>query len=444
MTTDKKIVSHLAKICLEKGMENLVISPGSRNAPLVNAFSDLKEVNCKVVVDERSAAYYALGIAQQSNKPVGLVCSSGTSVMNYGAAIIEAFYQKLPLIVMTADRPVEWIDQGDGQTIRQNHIFNNHILKSVQLPENPNDENDVWYSDRVVNEAINISTYPQKGPVHLNVPLREPLYETEHLNVSPKIINEYTANYNLDENSIRELRDVFKDHDKIMVITGMIQPSKKFQNAIKKLGNYKNVIILTETTSNIFGNEFIPCIDRTLTGIKGSEEEFKPDLLITTGGQIISKKVKFFLRDHPPEEHWHIDPNERCMDTFCCLTRSILCPQDTFFNTLLKGEGMELESNYHKRWIEVMRKTTEKHEKFLGKTKHCDLKVFEILLDLIPENSQLQLGNSTPIRYVQLFNKQKNRMCFSNRGTSGIDGTVSTAVGASEVVNQWVTLITGD
>lgn len=189
MNTDKIHIQHLAGICAIKGIEYAVISPGSRCAPLTIAFNRQKEIECISIIDERSAAFVALGIAQQTEKPVALICTSGSAILNYAPALAEAYYQKIPLLVLSADRPNEWIDQGENQSIQQFEVYKNYIKKSFQLPLQVNNDKDLWYSDRIVSEAINTCMYPDFGPVHINIPLREPLYE-----LTDKINNETKSN----------------------------------------------------------------------------------------------------------------------------------------------------------------------------------------------------------------------------------------------------------
>lgn len=175
MKQNKIGIRHLAEICAAKGIENIIISPGSRNAPIILAFKQQSGIHCLSIVDERSASFFALGMAQQTGKTVAIACTSGTAVLNYAPAIAEAFYQKVPLLIITADRPVEWIDMADSQTIRQKDIFKNYIQKSVELPQTINTEDELWHTDRLINEAINSCVYPVSGPVHINFPFTEPL-----------------------------------------------------------------------------------------------------------------------------------------------------------------------------------------------------------------------------------------------------------------------------
>ena len=188
MLHSKQHITDLAYVCQKKGIDSVVVSPGSRNAPLIKAFFELFGDNCISIADERSAAYFALGMAACSHKPVVLLCTSGTAVLNYAPALAEAYYQQVPLLAITADRPGEWIDQQENQTLRQPGIYRNYIKGSYHLPQVIHSRDDVLYAQRIVNEAINLTLSPSPGPVHVNVPLTEPLYESLPLYVKTNLL----------------------------------------------------------------------------------------------------------------------------------------------------------------------------------------------------------------------------------------------------------------
>src|SRR5574343_1282872 len=176
------LAQSILEICQQKGVQHIVISPGSRNAPLTIGFSNNSYFKCYSVADERCAAFFALGIAQQIQKPVAVVCTSGSALLNYYPAFAEAFYSQTPLIVISADRPQSKIDMGDGQTIRQENVFANPTLYNANLTEEASEENDLK-----IQKALFIAT-SKKGPVHINIPFEEPLYETvDELTQSPVI-----------------------------------------------------------------------------------------------------------------------------------------------------------------------------------------------------------------------------------------------------------------
>ena len=171
------LIRRVVQICADKGVREFVVAPGSRSAPLTVALSQHPLIRCRVVYDERAAGYIALGLAQQLRRAVGLVCTSGTAAVNFGPAVVEAFYQQVPLLVFTADRPPEWIDQQDNQAIHQQGLYAPHVRGSFVLPVDDGHPDTTWFAARVTAQAIELAQGWEPGPVHVDVPLREPLYE---------------------------------------------------------------------------------------------------------------------------------------------------------------------------------------------------------------------------------------------------------------------------
>lgn len=295
-TSDKKGVRILTEILIQKGVKRIVLSPGSRNAPLLMAFARDKRITHYVVLDERSAAFFALGMAQQSGEAVALACTSGTAPLNYGPAIAEAYYQRLPLIVITADRPVEWIDQEDSQTIRQDHLFSNIVKASYRLPAELRDEEESWYANRVVNDAVNYAMQGRRGPVHINIPLREPLYgQRVYSEEKMRTVDLLEAAPVLLPHIAAELAGRFNTCRKVMILAGFHLPDERLKLSLHQLAAFDQVIILTETPSNLCSEFYIGTIDRVLATIEEEEKaDFAPDLLITFGGALISRHVKAF------------------------------------------------------------------------------------------------------------------------------------------------------
>lgn len=446
MSTSKEHIKNLVDICYEKGLRNIVISPGSRNAPLTIAFNRHGKINCLSIIDERSAAFFALGMAQQLGEPVAIVCTSGTAVLNYAPAIAEAFYQKIPLIVLTADRPAEWVDQVDGQTIRQQNIFGNYIKKSFQLPQEPSHADDFWFSSRIVSEAIETAKFPEFGPVHINIPLREPLYQIkEYPAKTYKTFETVTTQLSLPSAAIKQLTEEWKKAKKILIITGLLKPNDQINTSLNKIAEQNKVVVLTETTSNLFGENFNRSIDRLIISIEDEgPAEFIPDLLITIGGPIVSAKVKTFFKKNQPKKHWHINASNDYVDTFKCLTRIIPVAPEQILPHFEKATATA--STYRELWISKDKKLFAIFRKFLDKIPFCDLKAFDIVLNALPKKSDVQLANSTPVRYSNLFNTfaKRNLFGYGNRGTSGIDGTISTAAGAAYASKKTTTVISGD
>ncbi len=444
MTSDKKSAALLADLFIKRGLTDVVISPGSRNAPIVLSFTHRDEINTISIVDERSAAYFALGMAQQQKRAVAIACTSGTAPLNYAPAIAEAYYQKIPLLVFTADRPPELIDVGDGQTIRQKDVFSNFIKASFEIQEELNSPAAFELANKTINRAIDLAHYPEPGPVHINLPFSEPLYNTSEEAVHGKAAKTVKPNNNLSENYLSLLAEEWNRFEKILLIAGQQEQNPQLNKALSELVKSKNVVLLTETTSNLYDEDFIGCIDNVLTAINPKEvDRFKPDLLITFGGQVVSKKIKRFLRNNKPVKHWHISPSGEKMDTYQSLTRVIRSTAGNFFNRIA-GKITKTNPAYAAIWLKKRNRVVNRREDFLANIEYSDLQVFDMLLRHIPVGTNLHLGNSTPVRYAQLFGSQEFITYYSNRGVSGIDGQVSTTAGAAYASQNINLLITGD
>ncbi len=444
MTSDKKNVSLLVDIFIKKGLSDIIISPGSRNAPIVIAFAGKKQITARSIIDERSAAFYALGLAQQSKKAVALACTSGTALLNYAPAIAEAYYQKIPLLILSADRPPELIDQGDGQTMRQKDVFRNYIKKSFELPVVIDDPATRQIAEQVVNTAIDQTFFPEPGPVHINIPFREPLYNTMEEDIEGNVFSTIKSPDQLSEEEIDELASDWNKHSKKMIIAGQMDHDPALNARLSALAKLNDVVILTETTSNLHDPNFIDTIDNVVSSLSEKEEKtFKPDLLISIGGQIVSKMVKKYLRLNPARSHWHFSLSGENTDTYFVLSRVLTERPSEFFKRMAPKIQVGDEP-YSSLWISKRDKLSSLREDYLSKLPFSDFKVFEFLLNQIPENCVLHLGNSTPVRYAQLFGDLKQHRVFSNRGVSGIDGQVSTAAGAALGDKRLHVVITGD
>ena len=425
-------------LCKLKEIQHIVISPGSRNAPLTIGFTNDPFFKSYAIVDERCAAFFALGIAQKSKQPVALVCTSGSALLNYYPAIAEAFYSGVPLVILSADRPDYLVGIGDGQTINQPEVYKNHIQYSANLKHVTEDKTDN-YNENEINKALNISLL-ENGPVHINIPFEEPLYdliEDYNVNVHNVLLNN-KAN---DIGDTSEYRSIWNASKRKMILVGVNTPNEISNTVIKYLASDHSTIVFTEATSNIHHDSFFPSIDKIIASL--SEEEFKqlqPDILLTFGGMIVSKKIKAFLRKYQPKHHWHID-ERKANNTFFCLSKHFKTSVNNFFNTI---DVKQVESTYRSYWETVKIKKQKKHDAYLKTIEFTDLKVFDVILKSIPNEINLQLSNSSTIRYAQLFSLNESLQVYCNRGTSGIDGSTSTAIGSAIVSKTPTVLITGD
>jgi 2-succinyl-5-enolpyruvyl-6-hydroxy-3-cyclohexene-1-carboxylate synthase len=447
-TSDKLIAQMLADILAAKGMRNAVISSGSRNAPLIIAFDAQNEIDCLCIIDERSAAFFALGIAQQTNLPVGLICTSGSAALNYAPAIAEAFYQKIPLIVITADRPPEWIDQDDGQTINQYSLYSNYCKASFNLPVETYHSDDLWFAQRLISEAFNTATeMNNEGPVHINVPLREPLYkEAEKIKTDYKIIDVPTVQKQFAKTEEKKLLDIWNSSKRKLIICGLHKPNKELNTLLGKLAKNPSLGIMTETTSNMQDSRFIGNIEAVMDSIdENNKKSFQPELLITFGGPVTSKKLKTYLRKYKPEHHWHISVSAAHTNTFQALTKVLTVDEKYLFN-LFSIPGDKIKSRYAEELKNISDWAYKTLRVYCKEAPFTDLKAIEFILNNLPENSDVHLGNSSPVRYANLFETKaaKEIHYYCNRGVSGIDGMLSTASGAASGTDKMTTLISGD
>nr|WP_315188088.1 2-succinyl-5-enolpyruvyl-6-hydroxy-3-cyclohexene-1-carboxylic-acid synthase [uncultured Flavobacterium sp.] len=432
------LAQSIIQICLAKGITTIIISPGSRNAPLTIGFASNPSFKCYSIADERSAAFFALGIAQQTKQAVALICTSGSALLNYYPAFSEAFYSQIPLIVISADRPQNKIDIGDGQTIRQENVYANHSLYNANLHEDVSLENDIK-----INEAINCAI-TKKGPVHINAPFEEPLYEmVSEPSVVPDIV---AVTNNNSTNSIEDLTEfatIWNNSARKMILVGVNEPNLIDDKIIEAFAKDESVVVLTETTSNLHHPSFINNIDTIITPFTSEDfETFQPDVLVTFGGMVVSKRIKAFLRKYKPKHHWHID-TLRAYDTFGVLSQHFVTEPNFFFEAFLPLTN-QIESDYFQRLNTVKTFRKEKHDLYLSKIPFSDFKFFEKVIPRLPKNCQLQISNSSAIRYAQLIDIDPSIEVYCNRGTSGIDGSTSTAIGAAVANNKQTVFITGD
>ncbi len=440
--SSKENAQYLRQIAKKKGILNVVFSPGSRNAPLVIELRNDSAFKCITIPDERTAGFVALGQAISSGKPSILVCTSGSALLNYYPAIAEAYYQKVPIIVASADRPTEWVDQQDGQTIRQNNVFANHIHYSSTLFKDGGDEQTRLNNQRVINEALNCSL-ENYGPVHLNFPFSEPLYETTKAIQSAKIIQSFTGNKILGESEVEQLSAFWNSSVKKIVLVGQINHNIDLGVYLDFFTKDESTVVFTETIANCSFKDSFNSIDRLMDLNVEEANLMTPDILLTIGNAIVSKKVKKFLREHRPAEHWHLSADQNHPDTYQSLTHSIKIAPEVFFKQFMSHIN-NVKSNYQQKWGAIESKRTKAHLDFITSVDYSDLWVYDQIVQNLHDKTHLHWANSTSIRYAQLFDFSKHLEHFCNRGTSGIEGSTSTALGFALESKKPTLVITGD
>lgn len=392
ISSNKLIVQDIVSACKAYGIKNVIICPGSRNAPFSIAFDNHSDIETLVIHDERSAAFFALGVIDQIQEPVAIVCTSGSAIQNFAPAVSEAYYRQLPLIVISADRPKAWIDQGDGQTIRQMNVLSEHIRHFVDFSDENVSEENQWYVRRELNQAFIKATGNWKGPVHINVGLHEPLYDTCKL--TPEVFQklELVATKSILSNDTLS-RISFSLDSKVLLLCGQMTKNERLNNLISEFASNTNIAVLVENTSNLTNPNFVHCIDRALNMITDEDlEKYQPDILISIGDAVVSKKIKSFLRKNKPKQHWRVGNTFPFMDTYQSLTNSFELSALDFFEQISNLYYSKNTINYGSLWRQKDVLAKDKSYEYLDEVEFSDLQVYDYIFQYIPEKSMLTYG----------------------------------------------------
>lgn len=438
MYSDKKNVLQLAALLKEHEIRNVVLCPGSRNIPIVQTLARHPFFTCHAVTDERNAGFFAIGLALNSGKPAAICCTSGTALLNIHPAVAEAYYQQVPLVVISADRPAAWIGQMDGQTLPQDGVFRGLVKCSVSLPEIHTREEE-WHCNRLVNEALLAVNHHGKGPVHINVPMSEPLFSfTAEQLPEVRVIQRYNG-LNIYEREYGSLIARLGKYTKRMMVAGQQTLIYQFERKTAKLV-YKHFTWLCE----YMANQTVPGIpvknfDALLASLDESQlEKLVPDIVVTYGGHIVSKRLKQWLRNHPPKEHWHVASDGEVRDTFGVLTTVIEMDPFEFIEKVAVLMDSNVGQEYPKQWESLSKKMPE------PQFGYSAMAAVGALLHALPANSTLHLANSSAVRYAQMFKLPNDTEVCCNRGTSGIEGSLSTALGYAWASDRLNFILLGD
>ena len=439
-------------LCKKANIKHIIISPGSRNAPLTISFAIDPFFKTYSVVDERCAAFFAMGMAQQLREPTAVICTSGSAMLNYFPAVSEAFYSQIPLIVISADRPEHLIDVGDGQTIKQKFVYNDHVGYEAHLKIDDKsgiNQDIVDYNKTEVLNAIK-TAWLKSIPVHINAPFDEPLYlkTTELIDgLSETKVSTSGQNFN-DKNTVRHFIKSWNSAQRKMILVGVNHPQDLEVEDFEVLTKDESLIVMTETTSNLNHPSFFYSIDGIIAPVELGEDKdellkkLQPDLLLTFGGMLVSKKLKAFLRKFKPKHHFHVDPYH-ANNTFFADVIHIKVSPSHFFNSVV-GQLEFKASNYYKFWHKIFNHRILKTKKYVSDIPYSDFWCYDKIFKALPEDILLHLGNSSCVRYSNLFDLKSGTEVFCNRGTSGIDGSTSTAIGGAVISEKSTYIITGD
>ncbi|MDO5536189.1 MAG: 2-succinyl-5-enolpyruvyl-6-hydroxy-3-cyclohexene-1-carboxylic-acid synthase [Desulfovibrionaceae bacterium] len=439
MYSDNPLVREVAARLAAHGIRRAVVCAGSRNAPLAHTMASCPDLDCLPAVDERSAAFEALGMAEALREPVALCVTSGSALLDAAPAVAEAYYQEVPLVVISADRPSAWIDQRDGQTMRQPGALDNCIRCAVSLPEN----GDMWHAGRLLSQALLLCRGPVPGPVHINVPLSEPLFSaTVESLPEPRVISEERAcGFTLSEAA----REALGRFSRILVVAGQMPPDAATQAALAALAARGCAIsaehlanlprTLSDPESGGGAHSVITLTDLILATSENDElAALAPDLVITVGGHIVCKRLKLFLRGLSGIEHWHVGAEDGSVpDLFQHLTRILRAGSAGVLAAVAAALPRRSAGDYAfaRAWLAAQERlgalmAGPLPAKAAG---YCDLSAMGTVLAGLPENCCLHLANSSPVRNAQYFPLPAGTRVFCNRGVNGIDGSLSAACG---------------
>lgn len=449
MYTDKTNINILTSLLVRHGIRHIVVCPGSRNGAIIHNFNECPDIKCYAVTDERSAAFYALGMAKALNMPVGVCVTSGTALLNVLPAVAEASYSHNGIVVISGDRPQAWIDQNDGQTLPQPDALGKFVSRSVQLPE-PKDDTERWYCNRLINEVLGESKSTNRPSVHINVPISRPLFEFNTESLPHERYIKYIGGA---INSMKAHSDIissFMEASRPMIVIGQTAPNEINDDDFRTVSDY--AVIIKEPLSA--GNDFM-LFDAAMNDIKDNEE-YMPDMVIYMGGTIVSSKIKTFLRKDKDAEVWEVSEDGKVHDVltntcgvitatpgemFAALAYEIAnnaaCDDTDAFNLFTSSPA-----TFHNMWDEIlMRWQQHKIDYIPAYSQMYAVKSFEDCLSLYNEPFTVHYANSMAVRLGIIY---ANHYIYVNRGVNGIDGSISTAAGHSIISDDMVYCVTGD
>ena len=438
MYSNKENVNILTSLLVKFGIRHAVVCPGSRNSPIVHNLYECPDIICHPVTDERSAGFYAIGIADITNSPVVLCVTSGSALLDTAPAVAEAFYRHVPLVVVSADRPEQWIGQLDGQTMQQVGALNSVVKKSITISEPSNDEQR-WYCNRLVNEALICLTNNGGGPVHINVSLTEPLfcYDTPTLPEERKI-----KLLRSDCNDSGILVEKIKKASRPLIVIGQMKETV-FESLDNKIeGIDKQIPVLYEKTA--FDSWRVCHFEEILT--LADDDELMPDFIIYIGDVLISKRLKLFLRSAKNAETWTVRSDNEVHDTFMNLTGVVQTDSSKLvsdlYDMVASGSLMSAEESFVERWHDLLNSADKYCDEFVpAYSEMAVVKYFEEQMTDFDIPYHVCYANSSVIRLAEIY---ACHYVWCNRGINGIDGCLSTAVGMSAATDDMIFCLIGD
>lgn len=430
MYSNKVNVNILTALLAEQGIHHAVVCPGSRNAPIAHNLNECPSFHCHAVTDERSAGFFALGLALALNEPVVVCVTSGSALLNVMPAIAEAHYQQVPLIVVSADRPAQWIDQLDGQTLPQPGVFGSLVARSVSLPE-PRSDEEHWYCTRLVNEAL----LCLPACIHINVPISEPLFVFDTLALpAERLVRRIIPATDYDCLPPSFI-DAVATAKRPMIVFGQGSPHDFTGQGTDYL--FSHVIVLHESLSPI---PSVSHFDEVLA-LMATDDELascmQPDVIVYVGGTVVSKRLKHFLRQDTDCQVWRINSFGQLEDTFFHLHGIVMGDPEAILQSLSyklsKRHRNEAAMAYRKRWLQLLTAARQHAQLFKPPFSQLDaVSLFEQELDSLERDAfAVHYANSSAIRLANIY---ACHHVWCNRGINGIEGSLSTAAGFSRAM----------
>ena len=449
MYSNKENVNILTSLLLEYGVSDAVVCPGSRNAPIVHNLSVCEAIRCRPVTDERSAAFYALGLSIATRRPTVVCVTSGSALLNVMPAVAEAAYQHVPLVVISADRPQQWIDQLDGQTIPQSDALGRFVRKAVQLPEPHNDE-ERWLCRRLVNEAMHLATCRQGAPVHINVPISEPLFEF-NIEQLPQLHRFNTIKHTATENISIDMPDAFHAATRPMIVIGQLAHGTVSHETIRSLS--EKYVVMSEPLSNpsymtIHFDEAIRYIVSDNSSINDDEDDktaYYPDYVIYVGDTLVSKPARRFLRNAKAPSCLITPDAADIHDPLMTLTDIVECDTDSInalLASLCEAADTDERCRFHDRWQSFLDAYAAHADAYAPEySQMATVKYFEEQLADLDIDICVHYANSSAVRLACIY---AQHYVWCNRGVNGIEGSLSTAAGFSLATNDMTVCVIGD
>ena len=437
MYSDIKSVQILVSLLKQHNIRRVVLSPGNRNVPIAHSLESDPFFVTYSIVDERSAGFFGIGLIQRYREPVAICCTSGTAVCNYYSAVTEAYYQKLPLLVISADRNPYYLNQDEEQMLPQTDGFEKVTKKIVQLPM-IKDDVDEYTCGRMVNEAILELNHREAGPVQINIPLEKGLanFTTAKLPSVPKIERHY-----LQEDWTKYAEQLKKK--KVLVLYGQhASLSEEDVKVAEQFSETYGAVIAVDPLANLHckGSVSTFALSRVT-----SASEFKntllPDIVITLNSGYLS-----YVRSHLKSckgmfSHWTVNPDGRVMDPVFSVREVFEASAIDFMRKMVEiGDKQQGNLSYLKLWEEK----TEKVDFNAVEMPYCNFYAARAFVKALPKNSEFHIANSTSVRLISHFDIDPSIEVYCNRGANGIDGSASAYMGMACDNDKKAFLLIGD